>query len=69
MRRQTVHSVNGGPPLTLEAGELLFLNQHATHQVERAGMEDVGVNFIVLPQFSILPWSSPAPTTCWGISF
>ena len=48
---KTVHSVNGGPPLTLEAGELLFLNQHATHQVERAGMEDVGVNFIVLPQF------------------
>ena len=48
---QTVHWVNGGPPLTLRAGELLFLNQHAVHQVERAGAEDVGVNFIVLPQF------------------
>ena len=48
---QTVHWVNCGPPLTLRAGELLFLNQHAVHQVERAGAEDVGVNFIVLPQF------------------
>lgn len=48
---QTVHTINGGPPLTLRAGELLFLNQHARHQVERAGMGDVGVNFIVLPPF------------------
>lgn len=47
----TRHRVNGGPPLTLGAGELLFLNQHARHRVERAGREDIGVNFIVLPQF------------------
>lgn len=47
----TRHSVNGGPPLTLQAGELLFLNQHARHRVERAGEGDIGVNFIVLPQF------------------
>lgn len=48
---QTVHTVNGGPPLTLHAGELLFLNQYARHEVARAGQEDVGVNFIVLPPF------------------
>lgn len=48
---QTVHTINGGPPLALRAGELLFLNQHARHQVSRAGMGDVGVNFIVLPPF------------------
>ena len=48
---QTVHQIEGRPPLTLQAGELLFLNQHASHAVERAGEEDVGVNFIVLPQF------------------
>lgn len=47
----TRHCVNGRPPLTLRAGELLFLNQHARHAVERAGEEDIGVNFIVLPQF------------------
>ena len=48
---QTVHQIEGRPPLTLQAGELLFLNQQASHGVERAGEEDVGVNFIVLPQF------------------
>ena len=48
---KTVHSMEGRPPLTLQAGELLFLNQNAAHGVDRAGEEDVGVNFIVLPQF------------------
>lgn len=48
---KTVHHVEGLPPLTLQAGELLFLNQHASHGVERAEENDVGVNFIVLPQF------------------
>ena len=48
---QTVHRIEGNPPLTLRAGELLFLNQNAAHGVEMAGEEDVGVNFIVLPQF------------------
>ncbi len=48
---KTVHRMEGRPPLTLQAGELLFLNQNAAHGVDRAGEEDVGVNFIVLPQF------------------
>ena len=48
---QMVHSVDGAPPLTLRQGELLFLNQHAVHSVERADLEDIGVNLIVLPQF------------------
>ena len=47
----TVHTINDGPPLTLRAGELLFLNQQARHGVARAEMNDVGVNFIVLPPF------------------
>lgn len=42
---QTIHQIEGRPPLTLRTGELLFLNQHASHAVERAGEEDVGVNF------------------------
>lgn len=48
---KTVHRMEGRPPLTLQAGELLFLNQNAAHGVDRAGEEDVGVNFILLPQF------------------
>ncbi|WP_369298231.1 AraC family transcriptional regulator [uncultured Neglectibacter sp.] len=48
---QTVHTIDGEPPLTLRAGELLFLNQHVSHAVRRAEENDIGVNFIVLPQF------------------
>lgn len=48
---QTIHTIDGEPPLTLRAGELLFLNQHVSHAVRRAEENDIGVNFIVLPQF------------------
>lgn len=48
---RTFHQINQSPPLELKAGELLFLNQHASHGVEPAGQNDIGVNLIVLPQF------------------
>ena len=47
---QTIHQIEGRPPLTLRTGELLFLNQHASHAVERAREKDMSVNFIELPQ-------------------
>ena len=48
---QTTHLIGGGTPVRLQAGELLFLNQRASHAIQRAGAGDVAVNFIVLPQF------------------
>ncbi len=48
---KTVHRINGGEPITLNTGELLFLGRGASHEVERAGIDDIAVNFIVLPQF------------------
>ena len=47
---QTTHLI-GGTPVHLHAGELLFLNQRASHAIQRADAGDVAVNFIVLPQF------------------
>ena len=47
---QTNHIVNG-TPIILKQGELLFMNQSATHEVCKAGEGDVAVNFIVLPDF------------------
>ena len=47
----TVHRINGGEPVTVQAGELLFLGRGASHEIERADMDDIAVNFIVLPQF------------------
>lgn len=46
----TTHIVNG-KTITLQAGELLFLSQSATHEVCKSGENDVGVNFIILPEF------------------
>lgn len=47
---ETSHIVNG-QTIILKQGELLFLGQRATHEICRAGAEDVAVNFIVLPAF------------------
>lgn len=48
---QTEHMVGGELPLTLGAGELLFLNQHVSHAIKRAELHDIAINFIVMPQF------------------
>lgn len=47
---ETTHIVNGAE-ITLNQGELLFMNQRATHEVCKAREQDVAVNFIVLPEF------------------
>jgi len=47
---KTTHIVNGQPVL-LKSGELLLLNQSATHEVRRAETGDIAVNFIILPEF------------------
>lgn len=48
---QTTHIINGSTTVLLERGDLLFLNQHVSHRILYSGAEDVGVNFIVLPEF------------------
>ena len=53
---ETTHIVNG-KEIKLEQGDLLFLNQSATHEVCRAGEGDIAVNFIVLPEFFSAPLS------------
>lgn len=46
----TTHIING-EELTLNQGELLFLNQNAGQEILPAGREDIAVNFIILPVF------------------
>lgn len=41
--------------IVLEPGDLLILNQHVMHSVKRAEYEDIGINFIALPEFFELP--------------
>ena len=37
--------------IKLNQGELLFMNQSATHEILEAQQRDLAVNFIVLPEF------------------
>lgn len=47
---QTTHLINGDK-VVLRQGELLFLSQHAVQEIYPAALEDVAVNFIILPEF------------------
>ncbi len=49
-RGKTTHIINGNR-VELEEGELLFLSQNAVQEILPAGEEDIGVNFIILPEF------------------
>ena len=53
----TTHIINREPRLVLGQGELLFLNQFASHEILEAGKEDICINFFILPQFfdEVLP--------------
>ncbi len=47
---ETTHIING-EEVRLKKGELLFLNQNAAQEILPAGLEDIAVNFIILPEF------------------
>ena len=46
----TKHIVDG-QQITLEEGDLLFLNQHAVQEIFPAGRDDIAINFMILPEF------------------
>lgn len=47
----TTHTINRTQRITLQKGELLMMNQHASHAIDIAQKEDVAVNMIVMPSF------------------
>jgi len=49
--------VNETDTLNLTVGDLLFLNQHASHEIFPCGECDIAVNFIILPEFFTRPVS------------
>ena len=48
---QTTHIINSTTKVDLKAGDLLFFNQNTFHEILPASQNDVGINFIVLPEF------------------
>lgn len=57
---KTTHIINDTTTIILEKGDLLFLNQYSYHEIEEAKEEDIGINFIILPEFfdEVLPMIS-----------
>lgn len=47
----TTHIINGKDTIVLNTGELLFLNQNVTQEILPAALDDIAINFIVLPEF------------------
>lgn len=54
---KTEHIINGNTSVIVEKGDLLFMNQFASHEIMAASEHDIGINFIVLPEFfdAVLP--------------
>ncbi|MBS5079608.1 MAG: AraC family transcriptional regulator [Clostridiales bacterium] len=54
---ETSHVINGTTKVTLKEGDLLFMNQFSSHEILAAKEEDIGINFIILPEFfdEVLP--------------
>ena len=52
----TTHILDGSQVI-LEEGDLLFLNQNAVQEILPAGVNDIAVNFIVLPEFFSMAFS------------
>lgn len=47
----TTHIINETVPLELKTGDVLFIGKGCRHEVLPAGIDDIGVNFIVMPEF------------------
>lgn len=45
-----------GKELVMRQGDMLLMNQHVKHRIKRAGAGDIGINFIVLPEFFDIPF-------------
>ena len=46
----TMHIING-KEIVLSEGDLLFLSQQAEQEILPAGIDDIAINFIILPEF------------------
>ena len=44
-----------GKEIVMEEGDFLLLNKESSHGVRRAEREDIGINFIALPEFFDIP--------------
>ena len=51
---EITHIINSNE-ITMSAGDILFMNRHVSHKIKKAGKNDIGINFIILPEFFDIP--------------
>lgn len=51
---RVVHLIDG-KEIVMDAGDILFMNQHVRHGIKKASEKDIGINFIILPGFFDIP--------------
>ena len=66
---QTTHRINGKEEVTLEKGDLLFLNRNATHEIYPAQEDDIAVNFIYFKVADILPIQNLIENMIWSLVY
>lgn len=44
-----------GKELVMQKGDMILMNQSVKHRVAKAGYDDIGINFIALPEFFDIP--------------
>ena len=52
---EITHYING-KEIIMHSGDMLFMNQHVKHAIKIAGADDIGINFIALPEFFDIPF-------------
>lgn len=50
------HRFKNSSALTLVPGDLIVINRHAEHSVDKSGLEDIGINFIISDKFLNSVW-------------
>lgn len=54
---QLITIVDGDNRISMSEGDILFLNQYASHEILPAKETDIAINFIILPEFFRYPLS------------
>lgn len=49
-RGKTTHIINGKQPIELHEGNILFINQHTYHSIEKTEFNDIALNLFMLPE-------------------
>lgn len=51
----SITHVIDGEEIEMASGDILFMNKYVKHSIKKTGADDIGINFIILPEFFDIP--------------